>query len=43
MLIPEDLLLIIYAIVAENFVILAKFLPQRLEDIKNFEVLTKIY
>ena len=43
MLIPEDLLLIIYAIVAENFVILTKILPQRLEDTKNFEVLTKIY
>ena len=44
--------LLLYAIVAENFVIsaladrlgrLAKLLPQRLEDTKNLEVLNKRY
>ncbi len=29
----------IYAIVVENFVFLAKLLPQRLEDAKNLEVI----
>jgi len=28
-----------YAIIAKNFVILAKLLPQRLEDAKNLEVI----